>query len=45
MKQVGSVCVYPADFDSHSLAVHVSDHYDADKALAQHWNRNSEEAG
>jgi hypothetical protein len=44
MKQVGSVCVCPADFDSHSLPVYVHDYYDADKALAQDWNRNAEEA-
>jgi hypothetical protein len=45
MKQVGSVCVCPADFDSHFLPVHVRDHHDADKALSQDWNRNAEEAG
>jgi hypothetical protein len=45
MKQVGSVCVYPADFDSRSLPVHVRDYYDADKALAQDRNCNAEEAG
>jgi hypothetical protein len=45
MKQVGSVCVYPADFDSRSLPVHVRDYYNAHKALAQDRNRNAEEAG
>jgi hypothetical protein len=44
MKQVGAVCVCPADFDSHSLPVYVRDYYNADKALAQDWNRNAKDA-
>jgi hypothetical protein len=45
MKQVGSICVCPANFDSHSFPVYVRDYYDADKALAQDWNRNAKDAG
>jgi hypothetical protein len=44
MKQVCSVCVCPSDFDRYSLPVHVPDYYNADKALAQYWNRNPEDA-
>ena len=44
MKQVGSVCVCPTDFNRHSLPVYMRNDYDADKALAQDWNRNAEEA-
>jgi hypothetical protein len=45
VEEVGSVCVCSADFDSHSLSVEVRDYYDTDKALAQDWNRNAEDAG
>src|SRR5208282_6053328 len=44
MKQVGSVCVCPTDFNRHSLPFYMRNDYDADKALAQDWNRNAEEA-
>jgi hypothetical protein len=45
VEEVGSVCVYSADFNSHSLPVEVCDYYDTDKALAQNWNRNAKHAG
>ena len=45
MQQVDSVCVYPAYFDSHSFPIQMCDYHDADKAFAQDWNFDAEEAG